>query len=79
MAKYKFPNHQAELIDPNVDKVTTNFSIGDEYVSVSAVLNANGNKLYGVFIGMMPNTVNWTDSDLTAFVNTQLQNFIVQS
>jgi hypothetical protein len=72
---YKFPNHNAELIDPIIEKVRSSFEIGDEHVSVSAVLNSNGNKLFWVDLGQMPNTEDWTDEDLLNFAANALKEY----
>jgi hypothetical protein len=72
---YKFPNHKAELIDPIIEKIRSSFEIGDEYVSVSAVLNSNGNKLFWVDLGQMPNTEAWTDEDLQNFAANALKEY----
>lgn len=72
---YKFPNHKAELIDPIIEKVRSSFEIGNEYVSVSAVLNSNGNRLYWVDLGQMPNTEDWTDEDLQTFATEALKEY----
>jgi hypothetical protein len=72
---YKFPNHKAELIDPIIESVRSSFEIGDEYVSVSAVLNSNGNKLFWVDLGQMPNTDTWGDEDLQAFAQNALKEY----
>jgi hypothetical protein len=72
---YKFPNHNAELIDPIIEKVRSSFEIGDEHVSVSAVLNSNGNKLFWVDLGQMPNKEDWTDEDLQNFAANALKEY----
>jgi hypothetical protein len=77
MATYKFQNHNSLLIDPIIESVKSSFSIGDETVSVSAVLNSNGSKLFWVDLGQMPNTDTWTDEDLQAFAESQLETFKV--
>jgi hypothetical protein len=72
---YKFPNHKAELIDPIIEKVRSSFEIGDKHVNVSAVLNSNGNKLFWVDLGQMPNTEDWTDEDLQNFAANALKEY----
>jgi hypothetical protein len=75
MATYKFENHNVELIDPIIEKIRSSFEIGDEYVSVSAVLNSNGNKLFWVDLGQMPNTDTWGDEDLQNFAANALKEY----
>lgn len=77
MATYKFDNHNVELIDPIITKIKSSFSIGDQYVNVSAILNSNGNKLYWVDLGQMPNTDTWGDDELQAFALESLETFKV--
>jgi len=73
--EYKFENHKAVLVDPKIESVESSFSIGDEWVSVTAVLSANGSKLYGVDLGQMPNTDNWGDEELMIFATKALETF----
>lgn len=73
--EYKFENHRAVLVDPIIESVSSSFAIGDEFVSVEAVLSANGNKLYGVSLGQMPNSDTWGDEELMTFAQTALDNF----
>ena len=75
---YKFPNFQAELIDPIIEDVRSSFVIGGQAVQVSATLNANGNKLYHVDLGVMDNTDNWGDDEVMAFAVAQLETFKVK-
>lgn len=77
MAKYKFQNHQSELENPVIERVRSSFEIGDEHVSVTATLNANGNRLFWVELGFMPNTENWTDEDLQSFATQELEKYKV--
>ena len=77
MAAYKFENHTGELIDPKIEKLSTYFSIGQETVRVSATLIANGNKLYGVDLGEMENSDNWTDADVTAWAEKKILEYKV--
>ena len=75
--KYKFENHKAELENPTIESVKSSFSIGDEFVQVSATLSANGAKLYWVDLGQMPNTESWGDEELQSFALTALERFKV--
>ena len=75
--KYKFENFNAELTDPTIESVTTSFTLGSEFVTIHATLNANDNKLFGVYLGEMENTGNWTDVDVMAFAVAQLETFKV--
>jgi len=74
---YKFQNFNAELIDPTIESVSTAFTIGAETVTVTAVLNVSGGKLYGVELGQMPNTDTWGDAEVQAFATAQLETFKV--
>ena len=73
--EYKFENHKAVLVEPKIESVKSSFSIGDEWVNVTAVLSANGSKLYGVDLGQMPNTDNWGDEELMIFATKALETF----
>ena len=75
--KYKFENHSAELVDPIIESLTPTYKLGDAKVQVHAVLNSNGNKLYGVHLGEMDNTNSWTDADVSAFAIKKLNDFKV--
>lgn len=75
--EYKFENHKAVLVDPIIESVSSSFAIGDEFVNVEAVLSANGNKLYGVSLGQMPNSDTWGDDELQSFALTALERFKV--
>lgn len=72
---YKFSNFQAELIDPIIESVQSSYVIGGQAVQVTAVLNANGNKLFGVDLGVMDNTDTWGDDEVMAFAVAQLETF----
>jgi hypothetical protein len=74
---YKFENHKAELTDPKIEEVKSSFSIGSDFVQVSAILSANGAKLYWVDLGQMPNTESWGDEELQAFALNALEKFKV--
>ena len=73
--EYKFENHKAVLVDPIIESVSSSFSIGDDFVNVEAVLSANGNKLYGVSLGQMPNSDTWGDEELMVFAKEALNSF----
>jgi len=75
--EYKFENHKAVLVDPKIESVQSSFSIGDEWVNVTAVLSANESKLYGVDLGQMPNTDDWGDEELMIFATEALETFKV--
>lgn len=77
MATYKFDNFTTELIDPTIESLTPSYKIGDEKVKISAVLNSDGNKLYGVYLGEMDNIPNWTDAHVQTFAEAALENFRV--
>ena len=74
---YKFENFNVELVNPIIENVTPTFTVGDEFVQVSATLNANGNKLFGVFLGSMDNTDNWSDDEVMDFAVNALETFKV--
>ena len=73
--EYKFENHKAVLVDPIIESVSSSFAIGDDFVNVEAVLSANGNKLYGVSLGQMPNSDTWGDEELMTFAQEALNSF----
>tara|TARA_R110000868_G_scaffold170507_1_gene405810 strand:+ start:670 stop:900 length:231 start_codon:yes stop_codon:yes gene_type:complete len=74
---YKFQAFESELSNPTIESVSTAFTIGAESVTVTAILNANGSKLYGVELGQMPNTDTWGDAEVIAFAAAQLETFKV--
>jgi len=78
MAKYKFENFKAELENPAIESVKPTYVLGSDFVDVYATLNANGNKLFGVFLGQMENTDGWSDKEVMDFALAQLENFLVQ-
>jgi hypothetical protein len=77
MAKYKFENFNIELIDPVIESVKSSYEINGNSVTVTATLNANGNKLFNVQLGEMPNTDTWGDKEVLEFATKQLETFIV--
>jgi hypothetical protein len=77
MAKYKFENFNIELIDPVIESVKSSYEINGNSVTVTATLNANGNKLFNVQLGEMPNTDIWGDKEVLEFATKQLETFIV--
>jgi hypothetical protein len=78
MTKYKFQNFNVELIDPVIETVKPSYVLGSDTVNITAALNANGNRLYNVYLGEMPNKDNWTDDDVMEFATKQLENFKIQ-
>jgi hypothetical protein len=77
MTKYKFQNFNVELIDPVIETVKPSYVLGSDTVNITAALNANGNRLFEVYLGEMENTDNWTDNDVMEFATKQLENFKV--
>ena len=75
--KYKFENFSAELVKPTIETVTPSYSIGSDSVSITATLNANENKLFGVFLGEMENTDGWGDDEVMNFALNALETFLV--
>ena len=75
--KYKFENFNVELIDPVIESVKSSYEINGNSVTVTATLNANGNKLFNVQLGQMPNTDTWGDKEVLEFATKQLETFIV--
>lgn len=75
MAKHKFENHEGELENPVIEKLSASYSLGSEQVKIFATLTANGSSLYGVDLGEMPNTSNWTDADVMAWAENKLQDY----
>ena len=73
--RYRFENFNVELVNPIIENVTPTFTIGSEFVQVSATLNANENKLFNVFLGSMENTEDWSDSEVMDFATAQLETF----
>tara|TARA_R110000772_G_scaffold123755_4_gene230149 strand:- start:861 stop:1091 length:231 start_codon:yes stop_codon:yes gene_type:complete len=74
---YKFKAFESELSNPTIESVSTAFTIGGEFVTITVILNANGSKLYGVELGQMPNTDTWGDAEVQAFALAQLETFKV--
>ena len=77
MKKYRFENFNVELIDATIESVQPTHIIGSYTVSVTATLNANGNKLFNVSLGEMDNTEDWGDDEVLAFAVAQLEKFKV--
>ena len=77
MTKYKFQNFNVELINPTIENVNASYTIDSVNVQVYATLNANGNRLYNVYLGEMPNTDKWGDDEVMAFAVVQLETFLV--
>tara|TARA_R110000823_G_scaffold188928_4_gene320888 strand:+ start:686 stop:916 length:231 start_codon:yes stop_codon:yes gene_type:complete len=75
--KYKFENFNVELLDPKIEAVKPSYILGSDTVKVTATLNANENKLFGVYLGEMKNTENWGDSEVMDFALQQLEKFKV--
>ena len=75
--KYKFENFNVELLDPKIEAVKPSYILGSDTVKVHATLNANENKLFGVYLGEMENTDNWGDVEVMAFAVAQLEKFKV--
>ena len=71
--KYKFEQFNVELIDPKIESIKTLYTKGIEVLQVSAILNANGNKLFGVDFGEMDNSKEWIDANIEAFALKQLE------
>ena len=75
--KYKFEQFNVELIDPKIKEVQASYKLDSDMVQVNATLDANGNKLFNVFLGEMENTDNWGDDDIMDFALQQLEKFKV--
>ena len=75
--KYKFENFNAELVNPVIEDVQATYKLDSVNVQVHATLNANENKLFGVYLGEMENTDDWTDVEVMAFAVAQLEKFKV--
>lgn len=75
MAQYKFDNFTTVLVDPTIESITPTYKIGDDKVQIYAVLNSDGNKLSGVYLGEMDNTNSWNDDDVSSFAENALENF----
>lgn len=77
MAKYRFENFNVELVDATIESVKPTYTIGSDTVNITATLNANGNKLFNVQLGQMPNTDTWGDKEVLEFATKQLETFLV--
>ena len=75
--KYKFENFNAELVNPTIEDVQASYKLDSVNVQVHATLNANDNKLFGVYLGEMENTEDWSDDEVMAFAVAQLETFKV--
>ena len=75
--KYKFENFNVELINPVIEDVQATYKLDSVNVQVHATLNANDNKLFGVYLGEMENTEDWSDDEVMAFAVAQLETFKV--
>jgi len=75
--KYKFENFNAELVNPTIEDVQASYKLDSVNVQIHATLNANENKLFGVYLGEMENTADWSDVEVMAFAVAQLETFKV--
>ena len=75
--RYKFENFNAELVNPTIEDVQASYKLDSVNVQVHATLNANDNKLFGVYLGEMENTDDWTDVEVMTFAVAQLETFKV--
>jgi len=75
--RYKFENFNAELVNPVIEDVQASYKLDSVNVQVHATLNANDNKLFGVYLGEMENTDDWTDVEVMTFAVAQLETFKV--
>lgn len=62
-----------ELINPTVEKITPMYSIGEDEATVSVDLKAEGATKYNVQLLGFPNTDDWGDEEVTAWVNEELK------
>jgi len=75
---YKFPQFNAELIDPKIEDLNASYSLKCEKVLITATLNANGNRIYMVNLGEMENSDEWSDAEVLDFATKELEKFIVK-
>lgn len=77
MATYKFDNFNTLIIDPEINNIRPQYTIGEYEGSVSITLETNKSKLYGVTLYGFPNGDDWGDDDVKAWVMEKLKEFEV--
>lgn len=76
MAKYLIPDF-CEMENPKIEEVKSVFSIGSEFVKVTATIVNDKYRFEPVYLGQMPNTESWGDEELQSFALNALEKFKV--
>jgi hypothetical protein len=77
MAIYKIPTEKNNIIDPIFESITATYSIGKDHVNIMVTLKANGNELFNLSMGQMPNAESWGDQEIEDFATDQLEKYRV--
>lgn len=76
MKTYKFPQFQAELIDPKIEVQAVNDSIKEKSCSVDILLTTDTAK-FGVNLSGFTYSDTWEDKDIYAWVIVELEKYAV--
>lgn len=76
MATYSFPQFNVEIIDPIVNIEKVNDSLSAKTCTVDVVLTTPS-AVFGVNFAGFTYTRNWSDTDITNWVNQELAKYIV--
>jgi hypothetical protein len=73
MATYRFNQFNIDLVDPTMTVVAARYEIGAATGCVEVVLITPDAELRGVTFNGFPNDGEWSDSDVMAWAETQLE------
>lgn len=76
MATYSFPQFNVEITDPIVNIERVNDSILYKSCTVDVVLTTPS-AVFGINFAGFTYTRNWSDTDITNWVNTELSKYLV--
>jgi len=77
MATYKFPQFSTEMTDPTMSVVSATYAIGKPTGSVNVTLQTSDASLYGVSFDGFPNDGDWSDAEVIAFAEQELEKYRV--
>ena len=77
MATYSFPQFSTELTDPIMSVVSATYAIGKPAGSVNVTLQTSDARLYGVSFEGFPNDGEWSDAEVIAFAESELEKYRV--
>ena len=74
--KYKFEQFKVEIENPTVTVKSVNDNLQANTCSVEVLLNTDSAE-FGIGLHGFTYTTSWEDADIQAWVNTELQKYIV--